>query len=105
MQGAKYIGVRLAIISPIIYWLNVINYNNIINILLYVIISIVLFMGIILLFGKRVKEVLDSTAKFVGIAAGSTILYNNFGKRSDGNNDGDEDKNKKKKKRLDYKIN
>lgn len=58
------------------------------------ILEIFLVIGVVSLAGEIGKEILDATAKLIGIAAGSTILYNNWGpKPSDPK--GESDKNKK----------
>ena len=70
------------------------------------IISIGAVGGIILLSGRAVKEILDTTAKVVAIGAGSTIIYNNWFKNSDsGGSSSDNNDNKKSNKEKNNKNN
>jgi hypothetical protein len=64
-----------------------------------------IFEGVVITFiiylasGSKIAKVIDTTAKLVGIAAGSTILYNNWVKGSSSSpNEEDNNKNKKDKK-------
>jgi ribosomal protein L12E/L44/L45/RPP1/RPP2 len=61
----------------------------------YYILEVILITSIIYLAsGQSLKGILDTTAKVVTIATGSTVLYNNWVKDSSSDNK-DEDKNKK----------
>lgn len=46
---------------------------------------------------QKIKGALDTTAKLVGIAAGSTIVYNSWFRRSSPSEEDDNNKNKKDK--------
>lgn len=55
-------------------------------------------MGLILFSGKVVKEIIDTTAKVIGIGAGSTIIYNNWIKNSgSGGSSNNDDNNENRK--------
>jgi len=83
--------------------------NNIDN---YIILGLdIAFLGLLIHFsgkGKIIKEGLDITAKAIGIAAGSTILYKNWieggGSSSQDDDKNKDDKNKDDKNKDDKKV-